>query len=126
MPQKILVIEDESFLASLMLEILKRENFDVDLASDAEGGLEKLKKESFDIILLDLILPGMHGFQLLEKLKREEKTKRIPVIIISNLGSQEEIQKGLQLGADAYLIKAHILPADLVNKIKEILQQKNP
>ena len=126
MPQKILVIEDESFLASLMLEILKRENFDVDLASDAEGGLEKLKKESFDIILLDLILPGMHGFQLLEKLKKEEKTKRIPVIIISNLGSQEEIQKGLQLGADAYLIKAHILPADLVNKIKEILQQKNP
>jgi len=124
MKQKILLIEDDAFIASLMIGTLKLAGFDVNSASDGETGLKKLEKEIPDIILLDLILPGIHGFELLKKLKETDRTKEIPVIIVSNLGSQEEIKKGLKLGADAYLIKAHILPVDLVKKIKEILGKK--
>ena len=122
MKKRVLIIEDDSFLASLLTSALKRADFETSLAIDGEEGLKKLETEIPDIILLDLILPGIGGFEILEKIKKEDKTKKIPVIIISNLGSQEEIQKGLKSGANAYLVKASILPDDVIKKIKEILQ----
>ncbi len=125
MKQRILIIEDDNFIASLMVETFNRAGFDVDLAIDGEKGLKKLEKQIPDIIFLDLILPGISGFELLEKFKKEDKTKKIPIVIISNLGSRDEIQKGLKLGASAYLIKAHILTEELVKKAKEVLRKKN-
>lgn len=122
MKKRVLIIEDDSFLASLIISALKRADFETSLAVDGEKGLEKLETEIPDIVLLDLILPGIGGFDILEKIKKEDKTKKIPVIILSNLGSQEEIQKGLKSGADAYLVKANILPEDVIKKIEEILQ----
>lgn len=124
MKQRILVIEDDAFLASLILRALEKVDFDVKLALDGEEALEKIEKQIPDFILLDLILPGIDGFELLKKLKKSSRTKQIPVIILSNLGSQNEIKKGLKLGAEAYLIKANILPEEMVKKVKEILQQK--
>lgn len=104
-----------------MVGALDKAGYEVALATDAEEGMEYLSKETPDIILLDLILPGMNGFEFLENIKKEEKIKSIPVIIISNLGSKEEIAKGLQLGARSYLIKSHILLDDLINKVEEII-----
>ncbi len=121
MKKRILVIEDDKFIASLLVGVLEKEGFEVDLALDGEDGLRKLEAELPDIILLDLILPGINGFEVLEKLKKGDATRKIPVIIISNLGSEEEIQRGLNLGAAAYLVKANILPEDLIKKIKEFL-----
>ncbi|MDO8436445.1 MAG: response regulator [bacterium] len=122
MKKKVLVIEDDDFIASLIMGALKRAGFETNLAIDGEGALKKLETEIPDIILLDLILPGIGGFEVLEKIKREDKTKKIPIIILSNLGSHEEIKKGLKSGADAYLVKANILPEDVVKKIEEILR----
>ena len=122
MKPKILIIEDDTFIAELIAKILSKENFDVDLAFDGEVGLKKIKTQTPDLILLDLVIPGISGFEILKKVKKESKTKKIPVIIISNLGTPEEVQKGLQLGADAYLIKSNSLPDDLLKKMREILQ----
>lgn len=124
MKQRILIIEDENFIASMMTLILEKAGFSIEVATDGEEGLQKIEKTLPDLILLDLVLPGINGFELLEKLKKEERTKKIPVIIVSNLGTPDEIQKGLKAGANAFLIKTHTLPKDLVSKVKEVLQQK--
>ncbi len=122
---KVLVVEDEAFLSSLIKEALTRAGFSVDLAIDGDTAFNLLSRTKPDIILLDLILPGISGFDILKKLKEDEQTKAIPVIIISNLGSTDEIQKGLDAGADAYLIKAQVLPVDIINKIREILKNRS-
>ncbi len=122
---KVLVVEDEAFLSSLIKEALTRAGFSVDLAIDGDTAFNLLSQTMPDIILLDLILPGISGFDILKKLKEDEQTKAIPVIIISNLGSTDEIQKGLDAGADAYLIKAQVLPVDIINKIHEILKNRS-
>ena len=127
MKKKVLIIEDDNFIASLMIEGLKKSgfDFDVDLAFNGEEGLKKIEEKIPDLILLDIILPGIGGFEILEKLKNEEKTKQIPVIIVSNLGSQDEIQKGLKLGAISYFIKAHILPDELAREVDKVLKEKS-
>lgn len=123
MKPKILIIEDDTFIAELMAKILSRENFDVDLVTDGEVGLEKIKKQTPDLVLLDLVLPGINGFEILKKVKKDSKTKQIPVIIVSNLGTPEEVQKGLKLGASAYLVKATSLPDEMMEKIREVLKK---
>jgi len=126
-PLKVLVVEDDQFLADLLVKNLYKANFEVALFFDAEDAYKELKKGVFpDVIVLDLILPGMNGFEFLEKIKKEEETKSIPVIILSNLGSEQDIKKGLDLGASLYLVKAHILPDDLVKKIKEVVKNAKP
>lgn len=124
MNSKVLVIEDDALMASLLSEKLSKSGFTVSLAADGETAFKELDKELPDIILLDLILPGMHGFDVLSELKKNEKTKQIPVIILSNLGSREEIQKGLRMGADDYMIKANVLIDEVVSKVETILKNK--
>ena len=102
--KKILIIEDDVFLNELMAKKLIEEGFDVIKAVNGEEGLEMAQQERPDLILLDLILPGMDGFEILEKIKEEPETSAIPVIILSNLGQREDIEKGFDLGADDYLI----------------------
>ena len=122
--QKVLVVEDDKFLSELVVTNLRKANFDVTLTIDVEKAWEELEKQPLpNIIILDLILPGTNGFEFLEQIKKDDKLKSIPVIILSNLGSEQDIEKGLSLGASAYLVKAHILPEDLVKKIKETLSK---
>lgn len=122
MQQTILVIEDDSFMASLVSGVFKKAGFNVELAPDGENALKKIKERIPDLILLDLILPGINGFELLKKFKKSDQTRQIPIVILSNLGSQNEIKKGLKLGAKAYLVKTEILPEEIVEKVKEFLQ----
>ncbi|MFA5178129.1 MAG: response regulator [Candidatus Paceibacterota bacterium] len=121
MSKKILIIEDDRFLRELMSRKLLSLQFDVAVAVDGEEGLEKIKSEMPDVVLLDLILPGINGFEVLENAKKNPATAKIPVIILSNLGQSEDIEKGLKLGAEDFLVKAHFTPQEIVNKLKSIL-----
>lgn len=122
MAKRILIIEDDKFLRELIVKKLKDEGYDLIQAVDGEEGFEKVGKEKPDLVLLDLILPGMDGFEVLEKVKEEVSLSSIPVIILSNLGQREEVERGLKLGAVDYLIKAHFTPGEIVEKIKGVLQ----
>lgn len=124
---KILIVEDDQFLRDLMLAKLEEEEFEVDIAVDGEEALEKVAKAKPDLILLDLLLPKMDGFEVLEKIKNDKGTKDIPVIILSNSGTQKAKQRGMQLGASEYMVKAHFTPTEILNEIKDVLQKsKNP
>lgn len=122
MAKKILVIEDDKFLRELIVRKLLKEGMETVEAVDGEEGQAKVKSEKPDLILLDLILPGIDGFQLLSQIKSDPELKLIPVIILSNLGQKEDIERGMQLGATDYLIKAHFTPGEVVEKIKETLK----
>ncbi len=116
---KILVVEDDKFLREMITRKLDKEGYEVVEAVDGEKGEEKIKAEKPDMVLLDLILPGIDGFEVLERIKKDPSTSDIPVIILSNLGQKAEIEKGLKLGALDFLIKAHFTPAEIIEKIKE-------
>ena len=120
---KILLVEDDAFLAGMYVTKLELEGFTVALASDGEKGLKTALVELPDIILLDIILPKMSGFDVLKNLKADIKTKPIPVILLTNLGQRDDVQKGLDLGAVDYLIKAHFMPSEVVEKIKKLVNK---
>jgi len=121
----IFIIEDDQFLLDLLIRKLKNKRFGIITATTGEEGLIKIKEELPDLILLDLILPGMHGFDVLMQLKKDPELKKIPVIILSNLGQEEEIQKGLELGAESFLIKANLAPDEIVEKINAVLAKQH-
>lgn len=121
---KILLIEDDKFLRELIIQKLGREGFEVAEAPEGEGGLLKMKEEKPDLVLLDLILPGIDGFEVLSRMKKDSAFASISVIILSNLGQRDDVQKGIDLGADDYLIKAHFTPGEIVEKIKATLEAK--
>jgi DNA-binding response OmpR family regulator len=125
--EKILIIEDEESLKDLLVAKLRKENYDVDFASDGEAGLKKIKEFKPDLILLDIIMPKMDGYEVLEKMN-EEKIK-IPVVIISNSGQPVEIEKTRKLGAVDHLIKTEFSPLDVLKKVRLCLDgeclQKN-
>ena len=122
-PKKtILIVEDDKFLRELISRKLSGEGFDALEAVDGEEGIKKIKEEKPDLVLLDLILPGIDGFEVLARLREDPEISSIPVIILSNLGQREEVEKGLKLGAIDYLIKAHFTPGEIIEKIKNVLK----
>jgi len=121
---KILLIEDELYLLKIYGNKLKRSGFDVSIATTGDEGLHKVMTDRPDLILLDLILPGgKDGFQILEEIKKNPSTKKIPVIILSNLGQKSDIERGMTLGAADYLVKADISLPSVVEKIKKYLSE---
>ena len=120
---KILLVEDDSFLLGMYATKFELEGFQVILAEDGEKAVRLAKEELPDIILLDIILPKLDGFEVLKLLKGEPATSPIPVILLTNLSQREEIEKGLKMGARDYLIKAHFMPSEVVEKIKKVLIQ---
>lgn len=123
MANKILVIEDDKFLRELISQKLEKEGYDISGAMDGEKGIEAAKKDQPDLILLDLILPGIDGFEVLAKIKSEPDISQVPVIILSNLGQKDDIEKALKMGAVDYLIKAHFTPAEIIEKIRGIMKE---
>lgn len=119
---KILLIEDELYLLKIYGNKLKRNGFDVSIATTGDEGLHKVMTDKPDLILLDLILPGgKDGFQVLEEIKKNPSTRKIPIIILSNLGQKSDIERGVALGAADYLVKADISLPNVVEKIKKYL-----
>jgi DNA-binding response OmpR family regulator len=119
---KILLIEDDPFLLSMYSAKFEFEGYEIVTADNGAKGLIAAGKESPDIILLDILMPEMNGFEVLEKIKKNPKIKDIPIIILSNLNQKDDIEKGLAIGADDYLIKAHFMPSEVVDKIKKVLK----
>ena len=119
--KSILLVEDDEFLAELYATKLNLEGFEVSLAVDGEKGLKLAKEVEPDLVLLDIILPKMDGFEVLKGIKADSKIKNIPVILLTNLSQKDEVQKGLDLGATDYLIKAHFMPSEVVQKIKQTI-----
>ena len=114
----VLIVEDDQSLVTLLSRALEANHFKVHLALDAERGFRDAKRQPPSLIILDVMLPGMDGFHCLEKLKSDPATKRIPVIILSNLGQSEEVQQALALGAADYVVKADFTIAQVIDKIK--------
>lgn len=119
----ILLIEDDTFLSGMYVTKLSMEGFDVQLAPDGEQGLRQVKAILPDIVLLDIVLPKMDGFHVLEGIKKDPTTKKIPVILLTNLGQKDDVDRGLALGAVDYLIKAHFMPSEVVAKVKSIVSK---
>lgn len=123
--ESILIVEDDIFLSDLYKTKMELEGFKVLTAYDGEKGLELAQKNSPNIVLLDLILPKLSGFGVLEKMKANKATKDLPVIILTNLSQKSDVDKGLKMGANDYLIKAHFMPSEVVEKIKKLIHKAN-
>ena len=115
---KILLAEDDKFISRAYKDGLERAGFIVIQATDGEQAMEKTKQEVPDIILLDLIMPVKNGFEVLKGVKADEATKNIPIIILSNLGQDSDIEKGRELGATDYMIKSNFSMNEVIEKIK--------
>lgn len=118
---KILLVEDDAFLIEMYNTKFELEKFEVLTAVNGDDGVKMVIKEMPDLVLLDILLPKLDGFGVLEQLKSNQKTKNIPIILLTNLGQKEDVKKGLELGASDYLIKAHFMPSEVVKKIREVL-----
>ena len=119
---KVFLAEDDKFISRAYQDGLGRAGFEVISAFDGEEALKKIKETIPDIILLDVIMPEKNGFEVLEEIKADNKFKKIPVIILSNLGQDTDIQKGRELGAVDYLIKSNFSIGEVVEKIKKYIK----
>lgn len=117
----ILLVEDDTFLAGMYVTKLTMEHFQVELATDGAMGLAKAETVQPDLILLDILLPKMNGFDVLKRVKANPKLKDVPVILLTNLGQKSDVTQGFDLGAADYLIKAHFMPSEVVEKIKHLM-----
>lgn len=120
--QTVLVIEDEPHLVEELVVALVAEGFQVKTASDGETGLKLFRKELPNVVILDLILPKVDGFQILEQVKKDPKTAPIPVIVLSNLETSESIERAVRLGASSYLVKPNYELKHIVEKVKNAVR----
>jgi len=117
----ILIVEDDTFLLNIYKTKFEFENFKVSTAENGEVGLAEIRKKHPDLILLDILMPKMDGFAVLEELKKDKSIQNIPVILLTNLGQKDDVQKGLELGAKDYIIKAHFKPSEVLEKVRKVL-----
>jgi two-component system chemotaxis response regulator CheY len=119
---KILIVDDDDFLRGIYAEVFRTASFDVLSARDGAEALALVKKDAPEIIFTGIMMPNMTGWQLIQKLREQEATRDIPVIISSHLGRQEDREHSEQLGARAFVVKGKISPKDVVNLVLEILE----
>ncbi|MDO8558494.1 MAG: response regulator [bacterium] len=120
-PQKsILLVEDDKFLRELLSKRLRDEKFTVFDVIDGEEAFKVLDKEKVDLVLLDIILPGVNGFEILKRLKEDPTIAHIPVMMLTNLGQKSDMERGQELGADDYMVKAQYTPREIVERIKKL------
>jgi len=121
--RKIVLIEDDEILRDLCLTKLQKENFTVITAIEGQDGLHKIEQEKPDIVLLDIILPGMDGFEVLRRIRasQDKIVAKIPVILLTNLGQENDIKKGQSLGAEDYIVKANSTTEEIIDKIRKVI-----
>jgi len=118
----ILLVEDDPFLIDIYSTKLKEVGFNVGIAEDGEEAIRKIKEELPDLVLLDIVLPTVNGWEILRTIKKDESLEKLKVVILSNLGEKKEVEKGIKAGAAKYLVKAHYTPSEVVREIKEMLE----
>ena len=119
--KKVLLVEDDKMILDMYTLKFTQEGYEVTQAENGKDGLELAKKVNPDIVLLDIILPQMDGFTVLKSLKADPKKKDVPVVLLTNLGQDGDVKKGIELGAVDYLIKANFTPSQVVDKVKSVL-----
>lgn len=121
----ILLVEDDAFISSMYQTKLSMLGYAVRVAADGEAGWQALQEaQKPDLVLLDVVLPKKDGFEILTELRRDPALKDLPVLLLTNLGQKPDVQRGLDLGADDYVIKAHFTPSEVVEKIEKVLKQR--
>src|SRR3990167_10910144 len=121
--KKILLVEDDPFLIDIYKDKLEESGYAVETVEDGDQVLNKITEARPDLVLLDIILPNVDGWEILRTIRNKPDTKDLKVIILSNLGQKEEVEKGVDLGATKYLIKAHFTPSEVIKEIKELLNK---
>ena len=120
---KILIVDDDPFILDMYILKFRDSGFQVDTATDGKMGLDKVKTFQPDILLLDVVMPKMDGFEVMKKLKQDTATPSpLKILFLTNFGQKEDVERGMQLGADGYIIKAHFTPSEVVAKVMEILK----
>lgn len=119
--KKILIVEDDSFVAEVYSAKLLEIGHEIWIARNGKEGIRMVSEKKPDLILLDIIMPVMNGIEMLEELKKKDEWKQIPVILLTNLGEKESVQKVRNLGVQDYLIKSHFTPAEVIDKIERTL-----
>lgn len=119
----IVLIEDDTFLAGMYVTKLSLEGFVVKLATDGQAGLKLVQTERPELVLLDLVLPKLAGLDVLKAVRSDAKLKLTPVVVLTNLGDRETVERAMGLGATDYVIKAHFLPSEVVSKVQRLLQR---
>lgn len=118
----ILLVEDDSFISGMYQTKLATLGYRVELQEDGGQAWARLQQDPLpDLVLLDVVLPKKDGFEILEGLRADKRTQKLPVILLTNLGQKPDVERGLKLGADDYIIKAHYTPSEVVEKIKQVL-----
>lgn len=125
MNYKILFIEDDPFLSDIYMTKFEEVGYDIDISNDGEEGLKKIRENKPDIVLLDIVLPKRSGLEILEEIKNDSTLKHIPVLILSNLGMDQNFDKAKSLGAAGYLVKSQYTPSEVVAEVEKILKAKN-
>lgn len=121
----VLLVEDDPMLIDIYTTKLKEQKFSPVVKENGKGILEVIEREKPDVIVLDIVLPYLDGWEILEQIKANEKIKDIPVIILSNLGQKEDIDRGFSMGISRYLIKAHHTPSEVATEIQNVLSEKS-
>ncbi|KKU82259.1 MAG: Two-component response regulator, GGDEF domain protein [Parcubacteria group bacterium GW2011_GWA2_47_8] len=121
----VVLVEDDDFISEMYATKFQVEGYAFEVAHNGEEGLRLIKEKKPVLVLCDIILPKMDGFEVLETLKKDPETKMIPVLLLTNLGQKKNIKQGLKLGAADYIIKAHYTPKEVVEKAKAILNAQN-
>lgn len=121
--QRILLIEDDKMLLDMYAGKFIREGYEIMTAENGSEGLKLAKEQKPDLILLDIILPKLDGFSALKEIRKDETIKNTPVILLTNLGQDQDIQKGKALGADDYFVKANHTPTEVVEKVRTLLSR---
>ena len=117
MAKKILIIEDEEIIFTLIQKKLSQLGYNVFVSRDGQDGLEAMRREKPDLVLLDMVMPKLGGLEVLEQKARERELKNIPVIVISNSGQPVEIDRAQKLGAKDWLVKTEFDPQEVVDKV---------
>lgn len=121
----IFLVEDDSFISGMYQTKLKNVGYTVELAADGEAAAMRLAQDPLpDLVLLDVVLPKKDGFEILEELRANNRTKDLPVILLTNLGQKPDVERGVKLGADDYIIKAHYTPSEVMEKVEKVLDAK--
>jgi len=123
----IILIEDDSFISGMYFTKLTNLHFGVEIIEDGETAWQRLQQDPIpDLILLDVVLPKKDGFEILEDIRKDKRLSHVPVILLTNLGQKPDVEKGLALGADDYVIKAHFTPSEVVAKVTKLLEKNKP
>lgn len=118
---KILLVEDDPFLIDIYSQKLTKAGFKVEVAQNGKSALQSLRKRKPQLVILDIVLPGIEGWEVLRRIKKDRSLANLKIVVLSNLGQKEEVEKGLRLGAAKYLIKAHYTPSEVVKEIEKVI-----